>query len=222
MRRLWAFLLLAFVSVALAYVAWQAVLTLLVLDQIETERDSWQRPDAVIASLDLHPGQTVVDFGAGAGYFALKLVPVVGPAGAVLATDVRRESLTFLWMRSHLKRDGSIHVIHGDEQDPHLAAAAADAVLISNAYHELSAPRPMIALLRDLLKRGGRLVILDRAPRGTGDQVHEDLAPHHELALGLVENDVRQAGFIILSRDARFIDRGGPDDVWWLLVAQKP
>ena len=103
MRRIWAFLLLAFLSVPLAYVVWQAVLTLRALDQIEAERDTWQRPDAVVAALDLHPGQTVVDFGSGAGYFALKLAPVVGPDGAVLATDVRRESLTFLWMRAHLK-----------------------------------------------------------------------------------------------------------------------
>jgi SAM-dependent methyltransferase len=222
MRRLWALLLLGFVGLPLAYVAWQAVLTLRALDQIEAERDTWQRPDAVIASLDLHPGQTVVDFGAGAGYFALKLAPVVGPAGAVLATDVRREPLSFLWIRAHLKRFGNLRVIHGEEHDPHLPTTAVDAILISNTYHELSAPRPMIALLRDRLKHGGRLVILDRAPRGSGDQGHDDPVVHHELALGLVEDDIRQAGLTILSHDARFIDRAGADDVWWLLVAQKP
>ena len=44
---------------------------------------------------------------------------------------------------------------------------------------------------------------------------------HHELALGFVEDDIRQAGLTILTRDVRFIDRAGDDDVWWLLVAQK-
>jgi predicted methyltransferase len=222
MRRIWAFLLLAFLTVPVAYVVWQAVLTLRVLDQIEAERDTWQRPDAVVAALDLHPGQTVVDFGSGAGYFALKLSGLVGPGGAVLATDVRRESLTFLWMRAHLRRDRNLRVIRGEEHDPYLPTTPVDAVLISNAYHELSAPKEMMILLRGHLRHGGRMVILDRAPRRSRNPLHEDAAPHHELTPAIVEADIRGAGLTVLSRDDRFIDRSGDDDVWWLLVATNP
>jgi predicted methyltransferase len=43
------------------------------LDAVESERDQWERPWDVLRALDLRPGNTAVDLGSGAGYFALKL-----------------------------------------------------------------------------------------------------------------------------------------------------
>jgi hypothetical protein len=80
----------------------------------------------------------------------------------------------------------------------------------------------MMALLRAHLRHGGRLVILDRAPRSSGNPSRGDAAPHHELAPAIVEADIRDVGLTVLSRDDRFIDRSGDDDVWWLLVATNP
>ena len=116
----------------------------------------------------------------------------------------------------------NLRVIHGEERDPHLPLTAVDAVLISNTYHELTAPRAIVELLRQRLKAGGRLVIVDRAPRGGDNDLRHDAGGHHELMPDGVENDLREAGFVILRRDDRFIDRVGDDDLWWLLVAQKP
>src|SRR5262249_32549934 len=81
--------LLLLVGIALLlFVAEQAVATLQTLPRIEAERDTWQRPSEIVRSLDLHLGNVVIDFGSGAGYFALKLAPVVGPNGRVLAVDL--------------------------------------------------------------------------------------------------------------------------------------
>jgi len=63
------------------------------LDVVESERDRWQRPLDVLRVLDLRPGNTVVDLGSGAGYFALKLSSAVGERGQVLAVDLRKLSL---------------------------------------------------------------------------------------------------------------------------------
>jgi SAM-dependent methyltransferase len=109
--------LLAAVALLL-YVGYQAVRTLQVLDEVERERDTWQRPDEIIRALDLHAGDVVVDFGAGSGYFALRLAPVVGPTGRVVAIDLRRESLAFLWIRSALRREWQVDVVRDDEQEP--------------------------------------------------------------------------------------------------------
>ena len=67
--------------------------TLNVLDQIERDRDQWQRPSDVIQALNLHEGSVVVDFGSGVGYFTLKLCSAVGKKGGVVAEDIRRQSL---------------------------------------------------------------------------------------------------------------------------------
>ena len=100
------------------------------LDAVESERDQWQRPADVLRALDLRPGNTVVDLGSGAGYFALKLSPVVGERGQVLAVDLRKLSLFFLWTRALLRGQHNVHVIVGKEDNPRLPAGAVDAVLI--------------------------------------------------------------------------------------------
>src|SRR5579864_7869660 len=98
--RLILFLLIAVVIVSTMYVLYSAIDTLRQLEVVELERDQWQRPAEVLQALDLRPGNVVVDLGSGAGYFALKLSPIVGNGGQVLAVDIRRLPLAFLWVRA--------------------------------------------------------------------------------------------------------------------------
>lgn len=221
MRRIWLALLCAFVGVPALYVGYEATSTLAVLTRVEQERDQWQRPSDVVGLLALTEGNTVVDFGCGAGYFALKLSPIVGITGTVLATDIRRESLAFLWIRAVLGRHRNLRVIHGELDDPRLPSQPVDAILISNTFHELTAPARALATLSRTLKPGGRMVILDRGPRASdGIQASPLIAPHGILSAS-VERHLRSAGLAVVDRDDRFIDRLDDDDVWWIIVARK-
>src|ERR1700688_1876335 len=130
------------------------------LDAVEAQRDQWQRPSDVLRALDLQPGNTVVDLGSGAGYFALKLSPAVGQQGRVLAVDLRKLSLFFLWTRALLRGQRNIHVIVGEEDDPRLPTGSVDAVLICNTYHEFSNPELMLNHVFRSLRRGGHLVVV--------------------------------------------------------------
>src|SRR5438552_4146575 len=56
--------------------------------QEEPARRAWQKPDEVLRALHVRPGQTACDIGAGPGYFALRLAPLVAPGGHVFAVDV--------------------------------------------------------------------------------------------------------------------------------------
>jgi predicted methyltransferase len=49
------------------------------------ERDEWQKPDAVVKSLDLKSDDVVADIGAGTGYFSRRLAQAVAPGGKVYA-----------------------------------------------------------------------------------------------------------------------------------------
>jgi ubiquinone/menaquinone biosynthesis C-methylase UbiE len=189
--------------------------TLNQLDRVESERDQWQRPSDVLRALDLRSGNTVVDLGSGSGYFALKLSPAVGERGQVLAVDLRRLSLFFLWTRALLRGQYNVQVIVGQENNPRLPAGTVDAVLICNTYHEFSDPELILDRVFRSLRPGGRLVVVDRAPRATEAQ-HT-----HEVPLTAVERELRNKGFEIVSQDDSFIDRPG-DDLWWLVTARKP
>ena len=203
-------------AAAIVYVGSQAAATLRTLDAVEHERDSWQRPDDILRALNLRKGNTVVDLGSGAGYFALKIAPRVAPGGRVLAVDLRRESLAFLWMRAMRRGYWHVHVIHGEVGDPELPAGPVDAALIANTYHELTAAPAILNALHATMRPGARLVVVDRASRG------DVAAGHHEMDAASAEREVTEQGFELVSQDARFIDRPGDEDIWWIAVFRKP
>jgi ubiquinone/menaquinone biosynthesis C-methylase UbiE len=207
------FLVSAIVIFTTMYVLYSAIATLQQLEVVESERDQWQRPADVLQALNLRPGNVVVDLGSGAGYFALKLSPIVGPEGQVLAVDIRRVSLSFLWIRTLLSRKRNIRVAVSEEDNPGLPAGAVDAVLIANTFHELRVPKVMLDHVVRALRTGGRLVIVDRSP-------HDNVSHAHEVDRLLVDAELQEAGLEILNSQDRFIDRTG--DRWWLTVARKP
>jgi ubiquinone/menaquinone biosynthesis C-methylase UbiE len=213
--RLALFLACAILIFLASYTLYSFTNTLRQLDLIESQRDQWQRPSDVLRALDLRDGSTVVDLGSGAGYFTLKLSPAVGKRGRVLAVDLRRLSLFFLWTRARLLGQHNVQAIAGTADDPRLPAGAVDAVLICNTYHEFTNAPAMLDHAFRSLRPGGRVVVLDRAPHET------DADRAHAARLSFVEDQFRRQGFQIVSHDGHFIDRPG-DDSWWLLIGQKP
>ena len=212
---------LAFAA-GLAFVVYDATRALAALDLAERDRDTWQRPGDIIRTLELKPGNRVVDFGSGAGYFSLRLAPVVGAGGRVVAVDLRRLALTFLTIRAWQRGDRQIETVVGDERRAVLPRGPFDAVLIINTYHELDHRQDILRQLYEPLVPGGRLVVADRRPRNQG-AAHPagDVHDRHTMHPDLAEAEIRAAGFTVVSRDDTFIDQAG-DEPWWLMVARKP
>ena len=52
-------------------------------------RDAWQKPAEIVTALELQPGETVADIGAGTGYMVAHLSKTVGERGTVLALDAQ-------------------------------------------------------------------------------------------------------------------------------------
>jgi ubiquinone/menaquinone biosynthesis C-methylase UbiE len=200
-------------------VAYQAITTLKQLDGIEADRDRWQRPSDVIQALNLKDGDSVVDIGCGSGYFSLKLSDPVGRNGKVIAEDIRRLSLTFLWMRAARKGKHNVSVHLGDVDDPRLRPGSINAVLISNTYHEFTAARSILNHVRESLIPGGKLVIVDRSPKGLQDQAGAQ--QEHEISLEQVASDLKQANFVTDSRTDHFIESDPENESWWMIVAHR-
>jgi predicted methyltransferase len=175
--------------------AYEGLKTLRRLDIIEAERDQWQRPAEILSELNLQPGDTVVDLGCGSGYFTLKIAPAVNPGGTVYAVDIRRLSLTFLWIRTLTKDLDNVRTVVGRSDDPRVPAGTADAVLIANTYHELAAPDTIVDRVFQALVPSGRLVVVEpmRTERG-------------ENSPAVVQEALLRHGFEIVGRDDKFID----------------
>ena len=197
--------------------AYQALNTLSRLNAIETERDSWQRPADVIHGLNLKPGNVVVDLGCGSGYFTLKLSSEVGVKGRVLAEDIRRLPLVFLWVRAFQRSQHNVTVVHGKPNDPRLPLHSVNAVLIANTYHEFADAPAILAHVAQSLVPGGTVVVVDRQPRPAGTTSGE-----HEISAEQVESDLIRAGFEISGRQDRFIEKDPYGESWWLISARSP
>jgi predicted methyltransferase len=216
--------LLVFVASTLAVlfvfnIGYSALNTLSRLDIVEAERDQWQRPRDILQALDLKAGNTVVDLGCGSGYFTLKLSPPVGAQGRVIAEDIRRLPLAFLWLRTVLKYR-NVAIEHGEPADPHLPKEVNN-VLILNTYHEFADAQSILSHVREALVSGGRLVVADRAPdpAKAGTEMGE-----HEISADQVQSQLQQNGFVVSSRQDHFIesDQDPDHESWWLVVASKP
>ena len=125
------------------------------------DRETTEQPEKMLDSLEIKEGQTVVDLGAGNGYFSLRLARRVGPDGKVLAVDIQKEMLEMLRVLAIEAKVENIVRILGKPGDPKLPADKCDLVLLVDVYHEFSYPEHMLAAIRKTLKKDGRVVFVE-------------------------------------------------------------
>jgi len=131
------------------------------------DRDAWQRPDQIMDKLMIAEGSTVADLGAGGGWFTVRLARRVGPNGLVYAEDIQPQMIDAIQRR--VSREGLMNVrtILGTAADPRLPPAL-DAILIVDAYHELTEPVTLLRNIAAALAPNGRLGIVNFKPEGSG------------------------------------------------------
>jgi ubiquinone/menaquinone biosynthesis C-methylase UbiE len=165
------------------------------------DRTSWQKPTAVIASLQLDKGDAVADIGAGGGYFAFRLADEVGPTGKVYAVEVDDAMVAHLKEQVAAQGRKNVEVVRGRYDDPLLPLGAIDLAFTSNTYHHIDAPSEYFRGLRKYLKPGGRVAILDY-----NDQTWFPYLSGHYSSAEEIEGEMAAAGYL---REIKldFIDR---------------
>lgn len=184
-----------------------------------TSREVWQRPDDIVAALALTAGSRVADIGAGDGFFTARLSRAVGAEGRVLAVDIDQKMLERL--KQLLRRDklSNVDVIRSESNDPHLPANSLDAVLIVNAYHEMTEHAAMLEHIRKALRTNGRLVIVEPITDGRRHEPRAVQVKAHELAPEYVVGELHTAGFRVERLDSAFSSNPVTSEMNWIIVA---
>jgi predicted methyltransferase len=127
----------------------------------EKERDDAAEPTQLVQLLGIKSGMTVGDIGAGSGYYVVRLSPIVGPRGRIIAEDVVPEYLRGL--RKRVRDLGLQNVVIGigELHDPRLPADSLDIAILVHMYHEIAQPYGLLYNLVPALKLGARVGIVD-------------------------------------------------------------
>jgi ubiquinone/menaquinone biosynthesis C-methylase UbiE len=157
---------------------------------VRPERVEEEHPDQALEALKIQPGSTVADIGAGVGYFTWRLAERVGPTGVVYGEDIQQEMLDQMVKNMRDRHLANVRPVLGGIDDPKLAKDSLDLVLLVDVYHEFSEPEKMLDHIRESLKPGGRLVLLEY--RGEDPKVA--IRPEHKMTVKQVRAEVEPQG----------------------------
>jgi ubiquinone/menaquinone biosynthesis C-methylase UbiE len=190
----------------------------------DDSRDTSEKVSEILAALQAEPGKRIADVGAGEGFYSLRIARAVGPAGRVTAVDISEKYLEKL--RARLQQDNieNVDVLLGAPDNPRLPENSFDAVLIYNAYHEMTQPEPILRSIFAALKPGGRLVMSEPLHDNVRTATRAEQVKDHEIGPNFVQQELQAAGFEVIEQRPDFLAFTSPGHKggFWLIVARKP
>ena len=166
----------------------------------EKQRDAVDEVGQVVRAMDIRPGLTVADLGAGSGYYTVRLARRLGPDGRVIAQDVVPRYLAGLDKRVRRLKLTNVTLALGEPHDPRLAPGSVDVALLVHMYHEIAQPFAFLANLAPAMRPGGRVGIIDL------DRVTwEHGTPPDLLKCELAAVGYREVGFRQLKGDVGYL-----------------
>jgi cyclopropane fatty-acyl-phospholipid synthase-like methyltransferase len=151
-------------------------------------RDAWQMPDRVVAALNLQPGQSVADIGAGTGYFSVRLARSQ-PAATIYAVDIEPSMVAHLAKRAAAEHLKNIVAVQAGSDRANLPQPV-DVALFVDVYHHLPNRPAYFRELKKSLKPAARVAIVDfRKDSPDGPPVE------FRFTAEQIEREMREAGF---------------------------
>lgn len=176
----------------------------------DSVEDGWRKPEQVLRFLEVAPGQAVLDFYTGPGYYTELLSRIVGASGRVIAYNnelYNQASHHELLQRLGRKRLANTQRLNAPSNYIPLQPESLDRVLFVLVYHDLywqprDAPEPLgdpqkvLRLLHSALKPHGLVVVVDHFAQETPREQAVRVASRlHRIDPKIVRADFEQAGF---------------------------
>lgn len=162
--------------------------------QIETSR--------IFEALDLEPGHTVGEIGAGSGELSIAAARLVGTQGKVFTNELGEDRIKSLARAVQESGMSHISVVSGDPNKTNFPDACCDAIFMRNVYHHFADPVAMTTSIAASLKPGGRVAIVDFLPlRGRAEAARPSDRGNdesHGVSPESVARELKQAGLEIV------------------------
>lgn len=119
-----------------------------------------ERTDLLINNLEINPTDTIVDLGAGTGYFSFPMAEKASK-GKVLAVDIQPQMLDFIERKAKELQVNNVIPVLATETNPNLPPNSVDMALFVDAYHEFSHPFEVMTEVVKALKPGGQVILIE-------------------------------------------------------------
>ncbi|MSQ72447.1 MAG: class I SAM-dependent methyltransferase [Betaproteobacteria bacterium] len=165
----------------------------------DPKRDAWQKPHEVIQALALKPDAVIADIGAGTGYFSVRFANMAS-SGRVYGVDTEPDMVKYLGERAKREKHANLVAVAGTPDDPRLPEKV-DLIVLVDVYHHVEHRERYFRKLRDSLKPGGRVAIIDFRPESK-----EGPPKAARIASERVVSELKGAGYTLTEEHA-FLSR---------------
>lgn len=166
------------------------------------DRVIWQKPDLVIEQLGDVKGNVIADLGAGTGYFSRRLAYI---GARVIAIDIDPNAIR--WMEEQRERfppelRERLIIRQARPEDPGLAPAEVDKVLLVNTYTYIANRPAYFRRLKSALRAGGVVLVIDFKKKETpfGPPIDQRLDEQQVI------DEFQAAGYHVLQVDDTSLD----------------
>lgn len=171
------------------------------VDRFESaERNAYQKPDKVMEYIGNVTDKTIMDIGAGTGYFAFRLA---GVGAKVIAADVDDRFLEYMQEKMDtltFKHPVELRKVPYDS--PNLKDAETDKVIIVNTYHHIEDRSTYFTKVKQGLKPNGELIVIDFFKK----KLHVGPPKRHKVSVEEVVEELKKAGFTKFKKEIELLE----------------
>jgi len=160
---------------------------------LSEERREFQNEDKFIKISKPKEYEIWADIGCGPGFFT---IPIAKKVKKVFAVDLEERMLDICRKRAKQENLENIEFLKSEESKILLNGSSIDVILLANVYHELHYPEKFLNELKRILKKKGKVIVIDWYPvtSPAGPPLEERIPEDKVL------HNFEKEGFILLEK----------------------
>jgi len=125
-----------------------------------SDREKEENTSQLLKNMNIQPGDTIADVGAGSGYHAFKMAKLA-TEGFIYAVDIQPEMLQAISVKQSEQQVNNIQTIQGSEKSINLDENSVSKILLVDVYHEFNFPKEMIESMHKFLTSDGKIYLIE-------------------------------------------------------------
>ncbi len=153
------------------------------------------RADEILKTLNIQPGQTIVDIGSGGGFFTFLFSHLVGDKGTVYAIDTNEDFLEYINRQAAENDLTNIKTVLATEEYIPISHHSVDLVFVRNVYHHLQNRVQYFTQVKQLLTAFARVTIIEYSRHGSILSFHRRCG--HNVPQEIIVEEMNKAGYTV-------------------------